>query len=591
MERKFNFLKGLTNFKRVLSPFLGYGLNLLILGTIFTYVLSVIQVITPILWKNLVDAIYLEQPSKIKSILLFVLLLSLSRFVFSLLSGYMLTKWKEESLAKVQSELFRRIMGFPLSLHTQKSEGYFLSFISYEVPMVQSALFSLWNSIFRDFPLFMLFALILVKFFGKLSIPFLVLPIFLSIFTWLVSKISKRLNESIQGKMMDFYDTMEEGFSGVESIKALGGESSLSEKFMRRVTEYAKEVIKFQALHIFQGNSLNLISTLLVVVFLGLVFYFRYPISPGDVVFLVLVSSQYFSALQGLVSTWGEVRGFTPFIYRLSEILSYPMEENKGEDIFGVDEIYIGNLYYGYREGWILRVSDLQFKKGERVFITGPSGSGKTTFAKLLSGLLEFQRGEVFINGKPIEGLSSRKLRKVIRYVPQEPFIFTATLKENILFPQKDEVGALQEVLETVKLKDKVGLKGEGLEYMCGRGGLALSGGERQRINLARNLINGNFDVIILDETLREVDVRMEEEILKMLFSCLSNKTIIYISHRLNCVDMFDKVIVLDKGEVVCYGKPQELSKNCGFYKGLVKRQNKEVLDVARYSADLYPDG
>jgi ATP-binding cassette subfamily B protein len=276
----------------------------------------------------------------------------------------------------------------------------------------------------------------------------------------------------------------------------------------------------------------------------------------------------------------------TASLDRVNEILSEKPDITDAKDAVELDiqgEIEFKNLTFEYVKGIpVLKNINLKIEKGKTLAIIGRTGSGKTTLVNLLLRIANPPKGTLFIDGVDINKIKLRSLRENIGYVPQDNFLFSTTIEENIAFGLKDYTfEQVEEVAKIAQVYDNIMDFPDKFGTILGERGVTLSGGQKQRVSIARAIIKEPA-ILILDDSLSAVDTHTEEEILKSLKKIMASRTSIIISHRVSTVKEADEIIVMDDGEIVERGTHEELVAQGGLYYQLhIKQLLEEKVNMA----------
>lgn len=265
---------------------------------------------------------------------------------------------------------------------------------------------------------------------------------------------------------------------------------------------------------------------------------------------------------------------------RLHEILEIaPAAETAGTPHDGTGlsaEIEFRGLTFAYDGTPVLRDIDLTIREGETLGVVGRTGSGKSTLLSLVTRIWEPPPGTVFVGGVPVESIQPKALRAMVGVVPQETFLFSDTIAENIRVGRADASDEeIAEVVELAGLADDVKSMPEGVATVIGERGITLSGGQKQRTAIARAIVR-NPGIMILDDALSAVDTHTEERILRSLRDLRRGRTVVIVSHRISSVKDADQIVVLDEGRIVERGTHDDLLAAGGFYADLYRRQALE---------------
>ena len=377
-------------------------------------------------------------------------------------------------------------------------------------------------------------------------------------------------------------DFSQEDFSGIAVIKAFVKETVQLMAFRKLNKQNEKVNVEFTKI----STALNILVTLFVesviCVILGyggyLVYYGQF--NAGQLIEFI----GYFTSIVWPIMAVSQLiemraRGKAS-LARIGELLDTPVDVEdkptvKEPDAPLAGNIEMKNLTFRYPGGSYDSLTDVSFKinAGENVGIIGKTGSGKTTLVDLLLRTYNVPDGTVFLDGYDVNDLPIRTVRKYAAYVPQDNFLFSDTIANNIAFASDtDDQSAVEEAARLSDVHDNITEFTEGYSTVLGERGVTVSGGQKQRISIARALMK-DANILILDDAVSAVDVRTEKAILENLRRIRKGKTTILIAHRISTVEGMDKIIFLDDGRVTAVGTHRELLESCPDYRTMVELQ------------------
>jgi ATP-binding cassette subfamily B protein len=406
----------------------------------------------------------------------------------------------------------------------------------------------------------------------------------LSFAVYLVMKKIHVRYTKIQEKFSDLTTKAQENFSGIRVIKSYLREEYEIKQFENESKEYLKrnmDLVKIRSL--FQPIFYMIAGlSSIIVLWKGGTMIINGQLSLGTMfAFLTYLLMLIWPMIAfGWVANM--IQQADASMKRLLKIFNEPYEitdEEADDSIQNIDgEIEFQNVCFKYRENLPLVLDNISLKieKGSTVAFIGSTGVGKTSLVNLVARLYDVSSGEVLIDGKNIKKIPLEILRKNIGFVPQDAFLFSDTLANNLTYGlDENNQEVVEYVAEIAQLKKDVETFPNKFETILGERGITLSGGQKQRATLARALAI-NPKILILDDSFSAVDTRTEEEILKRLKSFMKNRTSIIISHRISTVKDCDKIFVLDKGKIAEEGTHDELLLLNGIYADL---HNKQLLE------------
>lgn len=482
----------------------------------------------------------------------------------------------------LKNEIYSKYQELTLAFYKRNNTGDMMNRISEDVSRVRMyigpAVMYILNTFFR----FTLTISVMLYVDVRLTLYVLIpLPI-LAFAIYIVSYTINKKGTQIQETLSDITTHAQEAFSGIRILKAYGRENYSINQFEMQSAEYRKRTIGLvKTESLFQPIMILLIGlSNIFIVYIGGKLAIEGKISYGNIVEFIL----YVNALTWPIASLGWVtsliqraavsqKRINVFLKTVPEILNVntgpsPIEGN----------VEFKNVNFTYPDTGIRALTDVSFnlKKGSTLAIIGRTGSGKSTIANLICRLYDVDSGEVLLDNTPVKRLNLFEIREQIGYVPQEVFLFSDTISNNIGFSMDTkEFKAIEEAAKKAVIYSNIMDFPLKFETVVGERGITLSGGQKQRISIARAIVK-QPQLLIFDDCLSAIDTETEEKILTNLKEMMKDKTSIIISHRVSSVKNADKIIVLDHGQITEQGNHSELLQKKGTYFELFKMQQLE---------------
>lgn len=378
-----------------------------------------------------------------------------------------------------------------------------------------------------------------------------------------------------------------ESLSGIETIKAFNAEREVNGETEKRFVKLMKSAFKAGFINNVQGSIKGSVKAIFGVVILWIGGYecILGVLSVGQLLAFNSLLAYFLEPIENLINLQGELQTAIVAAERLGEILDLELEKSENESkkinpstLNGTIEFKNVDFRYGTRK-LILEGLSLTIEPGEKIALVGESGSGKTTLSKLIMNFYQCEKGEVLINRYNIKDINIEALRNKIAYISQDIFLFSGTIRENLLFGQEDiDFEKVVDACKRARIHDFINEQPLRYETMIEENGSNLSGGQKQRIAIARALIR-EPEILIMDEATSSLDSITEKAIEKTMYEFSKGITTIIIAHRLSTIMRCDKIYVMDKGKLIEGGSHNELIDKKGRYYSLWKDQMPEYFN------------
>lgn len=570
----------------------------LILGTLFTFISNLFGVVPAQvvryaldLVKETIDLYFLYDGFKAQkivyeffafSILLYgslILLLALLKGFFLFLVRQTLIVMSRHIEFDLKNEIYNHYQTLPLSFYRRNNTGDLMARISEDVNKVRMYV---GPSIMYGLNLISVFILVI---WYMLSVNqkltwYVLLPVpFLSGSIYFVNTIIMRKSEQIQANLSKISTFTQEAFSGIRVLKAFVQEEPSTIAFTKQANVYREkslDLVKVDSLFTPLVSVLAGLSSV-IVVYVGGLEVMAGRLTAGSITEFILYVYMLTWPMIALGWTTSQIQRAAASQQRINEFLDVKTDivskENITNDVEGIIEMQ--HVTFTYPDSGIVALKDFSMKinAGESVAILGTTGSGKSTVANLLCRMYDVNEGQILIDNLPIKSLNVNKYRSQIGYVPQDVFLFSDSIRNNVRFGSNEMTE--EEIIKASKnadLYNNVIDFPEGFDTVLGERGVTLSGGQKQRLSIARAIAR-EPKILILDDCLSAVDTKTENQILNNLQEIMKGRTSVIISHRVSSAKLADKIIMLDDGKIIEQGTHEDLMNANNAYKELYEKQ------------------
>lgn len=587
-------MKALAHLNKYLVKYKWY----LILGTLFTIISNLFGIIPAQLVryaldlvKDTLDVYFLFEGSKIQSnfydifafsILLYgmlILAMALLKGVFLFMVRQTLIVMSRHIEFDLKNEIYAHYQTLPLSFYRRHNTGDLMARISEDVSKVRMYV---GPSIMYGINLITLFILVIsymVSVNAKLTF-YVLLPLpVLSLSIYYVNNIIMKRSEALQAQLSSVSTFVQESFSGIRVVKAFVREREQLRHFINQSNDYRNKSLGLTLVDsLFYPFIVVLVGlSNILVVYIGGQEIMAGRLTPGNITEFILYVSMLTWPVMALGWTTSQTQRAAASQVRINEFLTTKTdivsEKNTVRDIQGT--IRFDNVSFVYPDTGIKAIKhfNLNVKAGETVAILGTTGSGKSTVASLLTRLYDPTEGQILVDGVPLKEYNLQSLRSQTGYVPQDVFLFSDSIAQNVAFGTTGlPFSKIEQAAKDADLYANIVDFPEGFDTKVGERGITLSGGQKQRLSIARAIAR-DPKILILDDCLSAVDTQTENTILSNLQRIMQDRTSVIISHRVSSAKLADFIVVLNDGEIIEQGTHSELLERNGPYKELYDKQ------------------
>ena len=501
--------------------------------------------------------------------------------IFNYMSMFFITYLRNGVVKNIRNDIYKSIIKLSLSFYSEKKRGDIVARISSDVQELDHSFLSIFELIVKD-PLMVLFTLLSMFLISpKLSIFVIVFIPICGFVISLVGKSLRRKSLKVQKEQGQFISLVDETLSGMKILKIFNAEEKFQKKFMNstiRFYKFSNSVLNRKNLASPLSEFLGITAIAGVLWVGGMMVLKENSLDASAFIVYLGLAYNILTPAKSLSRATYKVKKATAAAERIFDVIDNDtiISENKNAiEINSFDHnIEIKNMSFSYENDVVINNLNLTIPKGSSVALVGQSGSGKSTLANLICRFYDTQKGEIRFDNTDIKNLKKESLRKMIGLVTQDSILFNDTIKNNLLIAKEDATN--DEIINCLKVANAwefVKKLPKKIDTNIGDSGNKLSGGQKQRLSIARAVLK-NPPILVLDEATSALDSESEKLVQTALDNLMKDKTSIVIAHRLSTIQNSEKIIVLEKGQIIESGKHKELMKKDGVYSNLVKMQS-----------------
>ena len=572
----------LSSFFRLLISQKWLLLRIFILSMILTSIGIITSFYYQVLMDNIVPSLSIEMLNYVSAITLSLFLVQICLNFFR---GLLIVKLEQNIDIPIMLGYYNHALILPMKFYSMRDTGEIISRFN-DASSIRDIVSEASLTIMMDTIMAVVGAVVLFNSNRLLFLISVVMLILYGIIVFVYNKPIKKINRKIMEMNSKVTSQFVETINGIETIKAFNQEDNEKEKTDKLYKKFLKKVFNGGVLSLSELTITMFVAVVgeLVILWVGVGYVIKGELTLGELITFNALLGYFIEPIKNLINLQPSIQTAVVAADRLGEILDitpeYNYEHEQLNDKIKFDKISISNLdfRYGTRE-LVLKDINLEICRGEKIAFVGESGSGKTTLANLLVRLYEQEKGSIKLDSIDIREFSIKQIRDNISYISQNTFLFSGTIRENLLFGNSDvsdddisqvcKICELEEYINSLPLKFNTRIEENGKN---------LSGGQKQRLAIARALLK-KPEILIMDEATSNLDYVTERSIEKTINNFSKNMTTIIIAHRLSTIKDCDKILVLRNGQIVETGNHRDLLNQRGYYYQLWNGQDNIIKD------------
>ncbi len=542
------------------------------IGFIFLILTGATAVAFPKLMGMIIDAVKKEGQFTINQVGIGLTIVILLQSIFSFFRIYLFVSVAERGLGRLRVEVFDHLIRLPKTYFDTNRVGELNSRISNDISLIQDTFTTSLAELIRQF--IIIIGGIIALFTVSVRLTFFMLAIvpLIAVFAVIFGRALQRFSKKMQKKLAESNSILEESLHGITTVKSFTSEAFelfRYQNIMNKVVHYGLKSALYRGLFA-TFIILCIFGAIIAVVWYAALLVGKGQISMGDLFTFVMYTIFIGASIGGMAAVYAQI---VKAIGATEAVLDIFEEKTEDVDLSTTRQVHdnfkghlkVSDLSFSYPtrdQIEVLKKINFEVLSGEKLAIVGSSGSGKSTLAALILRFYDVNKGHIYIDKTNAKAIPLHVLRSQIGVVPQECLLFGGTIKENILYGKQQASEA--EMIQAAKVANALEFieeLPEKFDTMIGDRGIQLSGGQRQRIAIARAVIK-NPAILILDEATSSLDSKSEREVQIALDRVMESRTSLIIAHRFSTIKSVDKILVLEKGNVVQFGTHQELEKD-----------------------------